>query len=279
MGPCTLMFWCAAQKLCVVCACAHQGKALLPVPKLTTWIAWLSQVVATGSAACMLLRNCCTAGQVRLRALAVRGTTTDRPLPCATCHADLPSSSPSLHVVLRACWLPFAVACSHNKGRAHGLCQACGELTVPGPLAPPLEDSDAPRRPPPEPCSLFWLRGTAGAGAADAPAARAPSRNGATAGAPAGGAAGSGPRESGRAGGPAGGAAAGAGGARAALAAVCAAEVPPEHAVAVAAALLGAVAARHAVVLATLPVRGRPPIAAGAISLGGQRSVLCEAQG
>jgi len=150
---------------------------------------------------------------------------------------------------------------------------------VPGPLAPPLEDSDAPRRRPPEPCSLFWLRGMASAGAAgDGPAAHAPSRNGASAGAAAGGAAGSGVQGSGRPGGPAGGAAPGAGGAPAALAAVCAAEVPPEHAVTVAAALLGAVAARHAVVLATLPVRGRPHVAKEATPSGRQRSVLCKAQ-
>lgn len=204
---------------------------------------------------------------------------TVRHLPCAPCVPTWPLSLQACKRVPRACWFPFTGAYSQNKSRTHGLGQACGELTVPRPLAPPLEDPDAPRRRPPEPCSLFWLHDVAGAGAAgNGPAAHAPSRNGATAGAATRVAAGSGPQGSGQAGGPAGGAAAGAGGARAALAAVCAAEVLPEHAAAVAAALLGAVAARHAVVLATLPVRGRPPVAAEATPLGRQLSVLCKAQ-
>ena len=50
--------------------------------KLTTWSAWLTQVVAVGSAACMLLRICCTAGQARPRTLPVRGTVR---LPSDTC--------------------------------------------------------------------------------------------------------------------------------------------------------------------------------------------------
>ena len=82
MGPCTLMSWCAAWNSALYCACVHRGNALLPVPKLTTWSAWLTQVVAVGSAACMLLRNCCTAGQARPRTLPVRGTVR---LPSDTC--------------------------------------------------------------------------------------------------------------------------------------------------------------------------------------------------
>jgi len=82
MGPCTLMSWCAAWNSALYCACVHRGNALLPVPKLTTWSAWLTQVVAVGSAACMLLRICCTAGQARPRTLPVRGTVR---LPSDTC--------------------------------------------------------------------------------------------------------------------------------------------------------------------------------------------------